>query len=149
PEIVERPAEQVLAQVEEPGPERAAVELRLPAHERRKPFERSDEDGELEVDGGDSVRRRVHAGAGEHRLPVDELGGAGIAEPRSALGELRLELEQVAPERPLEPCERSLDALGGMTKRRLAPARRGRLRVAARPALEQPAKRDRRGLDGD
>ena len=57
-----------------------------------------------------------------------------------------LELEQVAVERMLETRERGLDTVGGMSKRSLAPARRGRERVAARPALEQAAEGERRGL---
>ena len=85
----------------------------------------------------------------EHRLPVDELRRARLAEPRAAFGELALELEQVAPERALEPAERGLDAVGRVPERGLRAAGRRRLRVAARPALEQPAERERRDLDGD
>ena len=92
--------------------------------------------------GGD-----LHAGAVEHRLPVDELRAARLAEPRPALGRVGLELEQVAAERPLEPGERRLDAVGGAAERRLATAGRARVGVAPRPPLEQPAERERRDLD--
>ena len=87
------------------------------------------------------------AGPAQHRLPVDELGLPGLAEPRAPLGGARLELEQVAAERPLEPGERLLDALGGCLQRRAGAAGRRRLGLAARPALEQPAERERLVLE--
>src|SRR5579885_3859705 len=80
-QVVERAAEQILAQVEEPCPERAAIEPGPPAHRRREPLERPHEHGELEVRNRDTVRGHVHARAVEHRLPVDELGRARLAEP--------------------------------------------------------------------
>ena len=57
-QIVERAAEQVLAQVEQARPERAAVDRSMPAHLRREAFERADEHGQLEVGRGDAVRAR-------------------------------------------------------------------------------------------
>jgi MFS family permease len=48
-DVVESPAEQVLAEVEEPGPQAGTVDLALPASRARQAFERPDEDGELEV----------------------------------------------------------------------------------------------------
>jgi hypothetical protein len=90
----------------------------------------------------------VHAGAVQHRLPVDELGGAGAAVPGTSFERFRLELDQVALERFLEPRQRGLDPLGGTPERRRAPSRRRRLRVAASPALEQAAERERRDLAG-
>ena len=59
-----------------------------------------------------------------------------------------LELEQVTPERALQPGERSLDAVGRAPQRRLALARGRGLRLATRPALEQPTERERASLAG-
>ncbi len=84
-------------------------------------LQRPHEDGELEIRGGDPVRAGRDAGAREHRLPLDELGGARPAVPRAALRLVGLQLEQVARERPVEPGERGLDAVRGPPQRRLAP----------------------------
>ena len=93
------------------------------------------------------MRRHAHAGPAQHRRPVDELAAAGLAEPRAALRLLDVELEQVAPERALQPRERGLDPVGRTPQRRLPPTRGRRLGLAARPPLEQPAERERRHLD--
>lgn len=56
PEVVESAPEQVLAEIEEPGPETGAVDLTLPLRRARQSLEGSDEDGELEVDLRDPRR---------------------------------------------------------------------------------------------
>src|SRR6188474_1541201 len=48
-QVVDRAVQEVLAQVEEAGPERLAVGYRGEAGRRRQAFERAHEDGELEV----------------------------------------------------------------------------------------------------
>src|SRR5262249_34740476 len=83
----------------------------------------------------------------EHRPPIDELGAARLAEPRATLGEVGLELEEIPTERPLEPGQRGLDAVGGPPKGGLPAPRRARVGIAARPPLEQAAERERRDLD--
>ena len=90
----------------------------------------------------------MHPGAGEHRLPVDQLGRARLAVPGAPLGLLRLELEQVAAERPVEARDRGLRAVGGPAERCLAPPGRAGIGFTARPALEQPAEGERRDLAG-
>ena len=87
-----------------------------------RPCERADEHGQLEIGRRDAVRAGVHAGARQHRPPLDELPRAGPRVPGATLGLLGLELEQVAAERRLEPGERRLDPVGGMAERRLAAA---------------------------
>src|SRR4051812_44394716 len=52
-EVLERPAEKVLAQVEQPGPQRFAIGTRFPTDGRRQSFERANEHRQLEVRGGD------------------------------------------------------------------------------------------------
>ena len=93
------------------------------------------------------MRGDLHAGPVEHRRPVDELGAARLAEPGAALGQVGFELEQVAPERLLEPRQRGLDPVGGPAKSCLAPARRARVGVAPRPPFEEPAEREGGDLD--
>ena len=106
-----------------PGPERRAVGLGADVGGGAQAFERTDEHGQLEVrlrdaHGGDRDARAV-----EDVLPVAELARARLAVPRPALGAIRLELEQVAAERVLEPGESGLRALGGAAERGLAAAR--------------------------
>src|SRR5262249_32374003 len=146
-QVVQRPAEQVLTQVEQAGPQRAAVDRRLEAHLCREPFERAHQHRELEVHLRHPVGRDLHTGPLEHRLPVDELARPRFAEPRLALGDARLELEQVPAERILEPGQRGLHAVGSTPQRRLAAPRRRRVGIAPRPLLEQPAERERGHLD--
>jgi hypothetical protein len=90
----------------------------------------------------------VNAGPLQDRLPVQELRVRRLGVPRSALRTIRLELDEVAGERLLEPRQRGLDALRGALERRLAPPGRARLGLAARPALEQAAERERGRLAG-
>src|SRR5439155_25299157 len=88
----------------------------------------------------------VHPGAREDRLPVDQLGGARPAVPRPPFERVRLELEEIALQRLLEAAQRCFDALGRPAQGRL-PSTGGRgLRVAAGPAFEQAAERERRDL---
>src|SRR5918912_1889785 len=146
PEILERAAEQVLAQVEQPRPERRAVRRRADPGRVGETFQRADEDGELEVCLRDADVARVDAGAVEDRLPLEQLGSPGGAVPRTSLRMVGFQLEQVPPERRLEPGQRRLGPVGRMPERRLPPPRRRGLRLAARPPLEQPAERERRRL---
>ncbi len=124
-------AEEVLAQVEEAGPERAAIGARPPAHRGREAFEGPDEHGQLEVGRGDAVRRGRDARSREHGPPVDKLGVAGLAEPRPAFCQAGLELEQVPTERSFETRERRLNAIGRVPERGRAPV--GRRRVGLAP----------------
>ena len=145
-EIVHRVGQQVLAEVEEAGPERRAIRRGAHASGVREALQRANHDRELEVGLRDAHRRRMDSRAAEHRLPRHQLGGAGTAVPRAALGALGLELEQVAVERLLEPGQRRLDPVGGVAESCFPAARGRRLRLAARPPLEQPAERERRRL---
>src|SRR5947209_831359 len=142
-EVVERAAEQVLAQVEEARPENGAVGDELDARRVGEPFERAHEHGQLEVRLRDALRRNAHTGPVEDRLPVEQLRRARPSVPRPPFHRVGLQLEQVAIERPLQARERSLDAVGGTAQRRLPSAGRRRLRLPARPLLEQPAERER------
>jgi len=138
-QVFDGPPEQVLAQVEEAGPERRAVGRRAHARGVVEAGQRPQEDRELEVGLRDAHRRAAHARAMEYGRPLDQLRRAWGAVPRAALGALGLQLEQVAAQRPLEARERRLRALGGTTQRRLPPARSRRSRVAPAPALQQSA----------
>src|SRR5205823_8116103 len=89
-QVVHGLAEQVLAQVEQARPERAAVGRRADPGRVREALQRADEDGELEVRLGDTRRRDLHARASEDRLPFDQLGGTRPPVPRPALCDLRL-----------------------------------------------------------
>ena len=66
-------------------------------------------------------RGRPRAGA---RAPSRAARPRRLAVPGAALGAVGLELEQVAPERLLEPGQRGLGAVGRAPERGLAPARR-------------------------
>ena len=87
-----------------------------------------------------------HAGAPEHRLPLEQLAGARAAVPGAAFRAVRLELEQVAVERMVEPGQGGLGPVGRVAQRRFARTGGRRVGVAAGPALEQPAERERRRL---
>ena len=119
-----RAIEQVLAQVEQARPERRALGLGAEARRGVEAAERADEHRQLEVGLRDALRRDGHAGAGQDRLPVDELRRARLAVPRPPLGLVGLELEQVAAERRLEAGERGLDTVRCPPQRclRAAPA---------------------------
>src|SRR5262249_59138735 len=96
--VFERPAEQVLPQVEQAGPERRAVERGPDPGCVGEPLQRPYEDREFEVRLRDTDRACVDARAVEDRLPREELGGTRGAVPGAALGVVGFELEQVAAE---------------------------------------------------
>jgi hypothetical protein len=81
-------------------------------------------------------------------LPLHELARSGTRVPGPALGALRLELEQVLRQRPLEAGERGLDTVGGSPQGCLSPTWCCRDCVSPPPALEQPAEGERRRLAG-
>src|SRR5579864_977945 len=83
-QVVDRTLE-VLAQVEQTGPERRAVGRSVDPSHVREALEGSYEHGQLEVGLGDADRRRGHSGALQHRLPLDQLARAGPAVPGAAL----------------------------------------------------------------
>src|SRR5262249_21308104 len=93
-------------------------------------------------------RCRADAGAVEHGLPLDQLGGAPLAVPRASLGRLPPELEQEPPERPLPPRHRPLGAIRPSPERPPSAPPRRRLGLAAGPTLEQATERERGGLAG-
>src|SRR5215208_1584710 len=147
-QVLDRTPEQVLAQVEEAGPQRRAVGSRAHPGGRREPLEGAHENGELQIRLGDPHLRDAHAGPCEHRAPVEELRRARLSIPGAALGMFRLELEQVARERTLEPGQGRLGPLGRPPERRLTAPDRRRLGLSPPPPLEQPAERERRNLAG-
>src|SRR5215203_5136060 len=145
-QVLDRAPEQVLAQVEEPGPERRAVGSRAHPGGRRETLERSHENGQLEIGLRHPHLGDAHARPCEHRAPVQELGDARLSVPGAALGMLGLELEKVARERALQAGECRLRSLGRAAERRLAPPGGARLRLSPTPALQQPAEGERRDL---
>src|SRR5918995_5441046 len=102
PEVLERPAEQVLLEVEQARPEARRVDVALPPGGARQPLERPNEHGQLEVHLRDASGRGAHTGALQDGLPVEELGVRRLGIPRPALRTIRLELDEVAGERLLE-----------------------------------------------
>src|SRR4029079_5945537 len=115
-QVLGRAPEQVLAQVEEAGPQGRPVGLGAEPRRGAQPLERSDEHRELEIRLRHPDRGEPDAGAQQDRPPLDELRAPGLAVPRPALGPLGLQFEEVAAERLLPPGP-------------------GRLRPAARPAV--------------
>jgi len=148
PQVVHRRAEKRVAEVEETCPERRPVRGRVVHGCGSESLERTDEHGELEVDGGDAIRARAHPRPLENGTPLHELPRPGAGVPRPTFGALRLELEEVPGKRTLEPGNRRLDPVGGTPERRLARARRRRHGISPPPALEQPAERERCDLAG-
>src|SRR3954451_6981258 len=102
-QVVDRAVQQVLAQVEEAGPERLAVGHRRKAGRRRKAFERAHENGQLEVGVRDTGGRGTDTGTAQDGLPLHDLPGPGLAVPGAAFGLVGLELDQEATEGPLQP----------------------------------------------
>src|SRR6185503_2434660 len=91
-------------------------------------------------------RRGVHPRPLEDAGPLEQLRRAGGAVPGAALGALGLELQQITAERALQAGQGRLRAVGRAVERGLpASGCRGR-RVAAGPALEQPAEGERSDL---
>src|SRR5688572_13071923 len=135
-QIVEAAVEQVLAEVEEAGPERVAVRYRLDSRRVGKPLERAHEDCELEVGVRDAVRSSDDAGALQDGVPFEHLPRPRLAVPGAPLGATRLELEQETTQRVLQAGQGCLGALRGPAEGRLAPLGSRRVGLAARPALE-------------
>src|ERR1700730_17643129 len=79
-------AVEVLAQIEEAGPERGAVRHRVDAGHVGEALQRPHEDGELEVRLRDARRVRADARALQDGLPLEQLACARPAVPRSAFG---------------------------------------------------------------
>ena len=109
-------------------------------------LERPHEDGQLEVRLRDSRRRSVDAGAGEHRLPLDELRAHRARRTTTGPPPGRTRARAGSAQRPFEAREGGLRAVGRAAQGRLAPAGRRRRRFSTRPALQQPAERQRRDL---
>jgi len=70
-QVVDRRAEERVAEVEEPGPERGAVGRRIEARGRCEALERPHEHRELEVDGGNAIRAGPDARAVEEGWLVE------------------------------------------------------------------------------
>ena len=85
PQVVDGAAVQVLAKIEEAGPERAPVGHRPQASRGGETFERAHEHRQLEVGLGHAIRRCGHARAAERLVPVQHLPCARLAVPRAAL----------------------------------------------------------------
>ena len=84
------------------------------------------------------MRRGLRRPAREHGVPRDYFARAGLPVPGPALGALRLQLEEVAAERLLNP----VGAVSARSAARRAPPaspRRAGLGLTPRPAFEQPA----------
>src|SRR6186997_2221456 len=145
-QVVDRAVQEILAQVEEAGPERLAIGHRGEAGRRGQAFERAHENGELEVGVRDTGGRGTDSGPAQDRLPLHDLPGPWLAVPGAALGLVGLELDEEAPQRPLQPGERGLRSLGRPPERGFPLGCGARLRLSLRPALEQAAKCKRRDL---
>ena len=140
-EVVHRRSEERVLQIEEAGPQRGAIGRGVHARGRSKPFESADEDGQLEVDGRHAVRAGADAGPIGDGTPLHELPRSRPCVPRPTLGSLRLELEEVLRQRPLEPGERGLDSIGGVPQRGLSRAGSRGHGISPAPTLEKAAKR--------
>src|SRR6185369_5032060 len=104
-QVVDRAVQEVLAQVEEAGPERLAVGHRRKAGRRGQAFERAHENGELEIGMRDTGGRGTDSGPSQYRLPFHNLPGPGLAVPGAAFGLVGLELDEKTPQRPLQSGE--------------------------------------------
>src|SRR5262245_9077985 len=87
---VDRRALQVLAQVEETGPEARTVRCGVDTGHVREALERPHEHRELEIRLGDTRPASADAGPLQDRLPLEQLARAGPAVPRAAFGPVRL-----------------------------------------------------------
>jgi hypothetical protein len=133
---VELGALEILAQVEQAGPERGSIRSGVDTGHVRKPLQRADEDGKLEVRLRDTGRIGVDTGASQDGLPFEQLACARPAVPRAALGPVGREREQITVERVVEPGQGGLGPIGGVSQRRFARTGRRWMSVAASPALE-------------
>src|SRR2546430_7227535 len=111
---VERGPREVLAQVEEAGPEGGAVGSGADAGHVREPLQSADEHGELQIRLRDARRAGRDPGALQDGRPLDQLARARAAVPGAAFGPAGLELEQIAVERMFQPCQRGLGPVGRM-----------------------------------
>ena len=145
-QVVDRAVQEVLAQVEEAGPERLAVGHRRKAGRRGQAFERAHENGELEIGVCDTGGRGTDSGPAQDRLPLHNLPGPGLAVPGAAFGLVGLELDEKAPQRPLQSGECGLRPLGRAAKSGFSLRGGARLGLSLRPALQQAAERKRGDL---
>ena len=137
---------QVLAQVEEPGPERAAIGARLEPDRGREPLERPDQDGELEVRRRDPVRIGVDAGADRAPAPSRSarpaLGSPNHERPSAARARARAGSGRAAPRAPSSAVStRSAASCSAAERapRSTAPPRRGpSARAAGRTRAPRP-----------
>src|SRR5213592_4348645 len=143
---VGRRALEILAEVEQAGPERRAVRHRVDARHVRETLQRAHEDGELEVRLRNACRVRADAGALQDGLPLEQLACTRSAVPGAAFGAVGFELEQITVEGMIEPRERGLGAIGRVSKSCITRTGRRRIGIATRPAFEQAAERERRGF---
>jgi hypothetical protein len=101
-QVFDGPVQKVLAEVEEPGPERRAVGDGGEPSRRREALQSAHEDGELEIGVRDPRRGGAHAGALEDSFPFDDFARPGLSVPGAAVGLLRLQLQEETPQRALE-----------------------------------------------
>src|SRR2546426_6797778 len=87
---VDRGPREVLAQVEEAGPERGAVRSRVDAGHVREPLQGADEHGKLEIRLCDARRAGRDARALQDGSPLDQLARAGAAVPGMSFGPVGL-----------------------------------------------------------
>src|SRR4029078_2183915 len=139
-QVVDRAVQEVLAQVEEAGPERLAVGHRRKAGRRGQGFERAHENSELEIGVCDTGGRGTDSGPAQDRLPLHNLPGPGLAVPGAALGLGGLELDEKAPQRPLQSGECGLRPLGRAAKSGFSLRGGARPRLSLRPAPQHAAR---------
>ena len=144
-----RSVEEVLAKIEESCPERVPVGRSIPTRARSaSPSSARTSTASSRYACATRCGDGLNAGPGQHGVPFDKLRRPRLAVPGAPFGGVRLELEQIARERLFEARDCGLRPVRGALQRRLPPARRGRLGVSARPALEQAAERQSRHLAG-
>jgi hypothetical protein len=139
---------EVLAEVEESGPERGTVRHRVDAGHVGVALQSAYENGELEVRLRNPRWIRTDARTLQDGLPFEQLPCAGSAIPGAAFGTVGFELEEITVERMVEPRQRGLRAIGRMPQRRVTRARRRGIGISARPALQQAAEGERRSFAG-
>ena len=109
-------------------------------------LQRAHEDGELEVRLRDACRIRGDAGALQAPAPTRAARLHRARRTRSGLRRGRIRARADSGRADGRAPQRGLGAIGRMTQRCVACAGRRRIGVAARPALEQAAERECRGL---
>src|SRR5438552_2420128 len=93
---VDRRTLEVLAEIEQTGPERGTIRHRLDPSHVGEALQCAHEDGELEVGLSDAGRVHGHAGTFQHGLPLEQLAGTGPPVPGAAFRAIGLELEEIA-----------------------------------------------------